>query len=68
MTEFSNWGFTGFRMDLSVMTATKLADSFFLYCFCRVLCCWGGGGCGGGPIYTLVCFIGSSGVVWTAGG
>ena len=68
MTESSNWGFTGFSMDLSVMTATKLADSCFLYCFCRVLCCRVGGSCGGGPLYTLGSVKGSGGIVWTAVG
>ena len=68
MTEFSNWGLTDFWMGLSVMAATKLADACFLYCFFRVLYFWGGGICGGGPSYNLGGVIGSSGIVWTAGG
>ena len=57
MTEFANWGLTGFRMGLSVMAAKKLANSCFMYCFCRVLCCRGGGGCGGSsPLYPQRCY------------
>ena len=50
------------------MAATKLVDACFLYYVFQVLCCHGGGSCGGGPIYTLVGVTGFSGIVWAEGG
>ena len=61
ITEYADWGLTGFSMGSSITETIKLEGAFFLCFF--VLYLWGGGGCVEGPLSTLISVTGYCGIV-----